>query len=145
MMAQAKTGDTVTVHYTGKLDDGSVFDSSHGGDPFELTLGEGMVIPGFEDAVLGMNPGDTRTAKIACAEAYGPHRAELLIEVAREQLEEGMNPAVGERLRSQRPDGSDFVVVVTKVSDAGITVDANHPLAGKDLTFEITLVDILAA
>jgi peptidylprolyl isomerase len=144
-MAQAKHGDTVTVHYTGKLDDGTVFDSSHGGEPFEVTLGEGMVIPGFEEAVLGMNPGDTRTAKIPFADAYGPHRQELLIDVGRDQLEPGMTPQVGERLRSERPDGSDFVVVITNVTDASITVDANHPLAGKDLTFEITLVEILAA
>lgn len=144
-MAQAKSGDTVTVHYTGKLDDGSVFDSSRGGDAFELTLGEGLVIPGFENAVIGMNPGETRTVKIPSDDAYGPRRTEFLIEIAREQLDAGMNPQIGERLRSVRPDGSDFVVVVTSVSEASITVDANHPLAGKDLTFEITLVDIVAA
>lgn len=143
-MAQVKQGDTVTVHYTGKLDDGTVFDSSHGGDPFEVTLGEGLVIPGFENAVLGMNPGDTRTTKIPFAEGYGPHQKEMVIEVGRDQLEPGMNPQVGESLRSQRPDGSDFVVVVTAVTESAITVDANHPLAGKDLTFEITLVEILA-
>lgn len=143
-MAQARQGDTVTVHYTGTLDDGTVFDSSEGGEPFEVTLGEGMVIPGFESAILGMNPGDSNTTKIPSADAYGPHREELVIQVGRDQLEEGVTPQVGERLRSQRPDGSEFVVVVTSVSEEGITVDANHPLAGKDLTFEIKLVDILA-
>lgn len=143
-MTKAKQGDTVTVHYTGKLEDGTVFDSSHGGDPMELTLGEGLVIPGFETALLGMAPGEVRTTKIPFAEGYGPHQKEMVIEVGRDQLEPGMNPQVGESLRSQRPDGSDFVVVVTAVSESAITVDANHPLAGKDLTFEITLVEILA-
>lgn len=143
-MARAEKGDTVTVHYTGKLDDGTVFDSSHDGDPLEVTLGEGLVIPGFENAVLGMAPGDIRTAKIPFAEGYGPHQKEMLIEVGRDQLEPGMNPQVGESLRSQNPEGGELVVVVTSVSEASITVDANHPLAGKDLTFEITLVEILA-
>jgi peptidylprolyl isomerase len=143
-MAKAKQGDTVTVHYTGKLADGTVFDSSHDGDPLEVTLGEGLVIPGFENAVLGMSPGDVRTTNIPFAEGYGPHQKEMVMEVGRDQLEPGKNPKVGESLRSQHPDGTDFTVVVTAVTDSSITVDANHPLAGKDLTFEITLVEILA-
>ena len=143
-MAPAKEGDTVTLHYTGKLEDGTVFDTSHGGEPLEMTIGEGLVIPGFESAVLGLAPGDTRTTRIPFAEGDGPHQKELLIEVGRDQLEPGTNPQVGESLRSQSPDGGETVVVVTSVSESTITVDANHPLAGKDLTFEITLVEILA-
>ncbi len=144
-MAPAKTGDTVMVHYTGRLDYGSVFDSSEGGEPFELTLGEGLVIPGFEAAVTGMSPGDTRTTKIPAHEAYGAHRPELVMEVGRDQLDANLKPQVGDQLRSEQPDGGQFTVIVTAVSESSITVDANHPLAGKDLTFEITLVEILAA
>lgn len=144
-MPQAKQGDTVTVHYTGKLDDGTIFDSSVGGDPLEVTLGAGLVIPGFEKVLFGMNAGETRTTRIPCEEAYGPRREELVVQVGRHQLPEGMEPQVGERLRSEHPDGASFTVMVTEVTDSSITVDANHPLAGEALTFEITLVEILAA
>ncbi len=140
--AQAKNGDTVQVHYTGKLADGTVFDSSVERDPLEFTLGAGQMIPGFEKAVLGMKVGGKKTVTIPADEAYGPHRDELMLEVPREKLPSGLTPQVGQQLQMTRPDGGMIVVTITKVSDTTVTIDANHPLAGKDLTFEIELVKI---
>ncbi|GAB4261237.1 MAG: peptidylprolyl isomerase [Deferrisomatales bacterium] len=141
-MAQAKSGDTVQVHYTGKLDDGRTFDSSVDREPLEFTLGERQVIPGFESAVVGMEPGERKTVTIAAADAYGPSDPELVVQVERQDLPEGLDPHVGQQLQVTRPDGVRVPVLVTEVSDASITIDANHPLAGEDLTFEITLVQI---
>lgn len=141
-MSQAKAGDKVRVHYTGKLDDGTVFDSSAEREPLEFTLGEGQVIPGFEKVVKGMTPGDSKTATIASGEAYGPHLPEMVMEVPRAQLPDDFDPEIGQRLELQRSDGKTFVVEVTGISDSGVTMDANHPLAGKDLTFDIELVEI---
>jgi FKBP-type peptidyl-prolyl cis-trans isomerase 2 len=142
-MAQAKKGDTVRIHYTGKLEDGTVFDTSDGREPLELTLGEGQVIPGFEEAVLGMNASDSKTTTIPSAEAYGPHRNEMVVEVDRGQFPPDITPEVGQQLQMQRPDGQKMVVAVTEVSESSVTLDANHPLAGKDLTFDIELVEIV--
>ncbi len=141
-MAQAKQGDTVTVHYTGKLDDGTVFDSSVEREPLEFTLGEGLVIPGFENAVIGMNAGEKKTVDIASEEAYGPYRDELILSVNREQFPEDIQPEVGQSLQVQQPNGQPVVVTVAAVADEEVKLDANHPLAGKDLTFEIELMDI---
>lgn len=141
-MSEAKAGDTVRVHYTGKLKDGTVFDSSADREPLEFTLGEGQVIPGFEKAVAGMTPGDSKTAVIASGEAYGPHVPEMVMDVPKNQLPDDFDPEIGQRLELQRSDGKTFVVEVTGVSDSGVTMDANHPLAGKDLTFDIELVGI---
>lgn len=141
-MAQAKNGDTVDVHYTGKLDDGTVFDSSKGKEPLQFTLGTGQVIPGFEEPVVGMEPGQSKTIHIPSDRAYGPHQPDMVIEVPKDQLPEGMEPGVGDQLQVSQPDGRAYVVTVTNVSDASITLDANHPLAGKDLTFDIELVEI---
>ena len=138
----ANDGDTVRVHYTGTLEDGTIFDSSRERDPLEFTLGEGQLIPGFEEAVKGMQVGQVKTAAIPVEEAYGPHRDELVMVVERDQLPEGMEPGIGERLQMQQAEGRAAVVVVTDVSETSITIDANHPLAGKDLTFEIELVEI---
>ena len=142
-MAQAQHGDTVRVHYTGRLEDGTTFDSSQQRDPLEFTLGQGQFIPGFENAVVGMQPGESKTEIIAAEKAYGPHKPEMLIEVARQQLPEEINPHVGQRLQMRGQNGDTVPVVVTDVMDTHITLDANHPLAGKDLTFDITLVDII--
>lgn len=142
-MAEAKKGDTVKVHYTGKLEDGSVFDSSDGRDPLEFTLGEGQVIPGFEAAVVGMNASDSKTTTISSDDAYGPHRKEMVAAVDRDQFPPDITPEVGQQLQMQRPDGQKIVVAVTEVSESSVTLDANHPLAGKDLTFEIELVEIV--
>ncbi|MBA7531725.1 FKBP-type peptidyl-prolyl cis-trans isomerase SlyD [subsurface metagenome] len=142
-MAQAKHGDTVKVHYTGKLEDGTVFDTSVDCDPLQFTIGEGQIIPGFEQAVLGMNPDESKTIKIPTDEAYGTRREEMVMVVDRNQLPADLNPAVGQQLQNRQPDGQTIVVTVTEVSESSVTVDANHPLAGKDLTFDIQLVEIV--
>jgi len=141
-MAEAKQGDTVHIHYTGRLADGTTFDSSQDGDPLAVTLGEGMVIPGFENAILGMAVGDQKTAEIPVHEAYGPRRDELVMNVPRTQLPPGLNPQEGQQLSMQTPDGQAVPVVVSGTTDETVEIDANHPLAGKDLTFDLLLVKI---
>lgn len=141
-MERAKTGDTVSVHYTGKLTDGTVFDSSAQRDPLEFTIGERQVIVGFEQAVEGMTTGEKKTVQIPPEEAYGPHHAELVFQVERENLPAELDPEIGQRLAFQRPDGQTVPLTVTEVSPAGVTLDANHPLAGEELTFELELVGI---
>jgi FKBP-type peptidyl-prolyl cis-trans isomerase 2 len=143
-MAQAKNGDTVKVHYTGRLEDGTVFDTSTDRDPLEFTIGERQVIPGFEDAVVGMTAGDSKTVQIPVDQAYGPHHAELVFEVGREALPDRLEPEVGQHLQLRRPDGQLVAFTVTEVDDANVTLDANHPLAGKELTFDLQLVEIVA-
>jgi len=141
-MVQAKSGDTVKIHYTGKLEDGTVFDSSAEREPLEFTISGGQVIPGFEQAVLGMTLGESKTEKIPMDQAYGPHREEMVLEVSREQIPPDINPEVGQQLEIQQANGQSVPVFVTEVTDSQITLDANHPLAGEDLTFEIQLVEI---
>ena len=141
-MAHPRAGDTVKVHYTGRLGDGSVFDSSTERGPLELTVGQGQVIPKFEQALTEMEPGDERTVTIPAADAYGPRRPELLIDVDREQLPPNIQPTPGQHLQVRREDGETAVVTVADVSEARVTLDANHPLAGEDLTFDLRLVDV---
>ena len=141
-MAQAKTGDTVKVHYTGKLEDGTVFDTSNNRDPLQFTIGENQIIPGFEEAVVGMKPGESRTAKIPTDKAYGPHRKEMVMVVNRNQFPADMEPKVDQQLQIRQDDGGRIVVTVTEVSESSVTLDANHPLAGKDMTFDIQLMEI---
>ncbi len=138
----AQKGDTVKVHYTGTLEDGTQFDSSHGRQPLEFTIGEGKVIPGFENAVTGMKEGDSKTVSIPHTEAYGERNESMLIEISKEQLPADLKPEVGQQLQMQRMDGQTMIATVTSIGENGITVDANHPLAGKDLTFKIDLVEI---
>jgi peptidylprolyl isomerase len=140
-MQHAKPGDTVVVHYTGTLANGKVFDSSEGRDPLEFTLGGGQVIPGFERAVDGMAVGDAKTVTIPADEAYGPRQSELTVTVERSQFPKNMKPAVGQQLQMSR-GGQVFVVTVLEVSEERIVLDANHPLAGADLTFKLELVEI---
>jgi peptidylprolyl isomerase len=140
--SEARNGDTVQVHYTGKLADGTLFDSSVGREPLEFTLGAGQMIPGFEKAVFGMKVGEKKTVTIPADEAYGPYRDDLVVEISREKLPSDMTPEVGQQLVMRQPDGTEIVVVITAVSDETVTIDANHPLAGKELTFEIELVKI---
>ncbi len=142
-MAQAKNGDRVKVHYTGKLADGTVFDSSLQGDALQFTLGDKQLIPGFESAVLGMSVGEEKTFIIPADEAYGAHNTDLVFTVDRSSLPPQMNPAVGQRFQVRQQDGSVTAVTVFAVTDANVTFDANHPLAGRDLTFEIQIVEIL--
>jgi FKBP-type peptidyl-prolyl cis-trans isomerase 2 len=141
-MTQAKQGDKVKVHYTGRLADGTEFDTSAAQDPLEFTLGAGEVIPGFEQAVLGMAPGERRTTVIPAGEAYGDYNDEMLLEVERGTFPAHLEPQVGQQLQVKQGEGEVISVVVTEVDDDSITLDANHPLAGKDLTFEIELVAI---
>lgn len=141
-MAEAKNGDTVSIHYTGRLEDGTVFDTSEDKDPLEFTLGEGKVIPGFEKAVEGMEEGETRTATIDSEDAYGERRDDLVLSVAKQQLPDDLDPEVGQRLQMQAGDGQTFQVVISDVESDSVEVDANHPLAGEDLTFDIELVEI---
>jgi len=138
----ASDGDTVRVHYTGTLEDGTTFDTSVGREPLEFTLGAGKMIPGFEKAIYGLKVGKSKTVTIPAEEAYGPHRDDLVIVVEREQLPANLDPKVDQQLQMQQTDGRTATVIVTDVSETTITVDANHPLAGKDLTFEIELVEI---
>ena len=138
-MSQVKNGDTVKVHYTGTLEDGTVFDSSLEREPLEFTLGEGQLIPGFEKTVLGMSAGESRTVTIPAEEAYGPYREEMVLEVPRTQLPADMQPQVGMQLQVGEEQGEGMLVQITQVTNAHITLDANHPLAGKDLTFNIQL------
>jgi FKBP-type peptidyl-prolyl cis-trans isomerase 2 len=139
---KAKANDKVKVHYTGKLTTGEVFDSSEGRDPLEFTVGGGQMIKGFDEAVNGMAIDEKKTVEIPSAEAYGDRRDELIQEVPKDQLPEDMQPEVGQKLVATNDLGHQTYVSVTEVSDAAITVDANHELAGKDLVFDIQLVEI---
>lgn len=142
-MSQAKNGDTVRVHYKGILQDGTVFDSSEGREPLEFALGSGQLIAGFEAAVDGMRAGETCEVEIASTDAYGPHREDMVMNVPRTQLPADLTPEVGMRLQAGEEE-QQFVVTVTGVEDDQVTLDANHPLAGHDLKFQITLVEIVA-
>jgi peptidylprolyl isomerase len=142
-MAQAKTGDTVKVHYTGKLDDGSVFDTSAEREPLQFTIGEGQIIPDFEQAIVGMNPGESKTVQIPSEKAYGPRHEEMVMEVDRNEFPADLEPKVDQRLQVRQQDGQTFAVTVTAVSESKVTLDGNHPLAGKDLTFDIQLTEIV--
>jgi FKBP-type peptidyl-prolyl cis-trans isomerase SlpA len=141
-MSEAKKDNVVKVHYTGKLDSGQVLDSSKDREPLEFKIGEGKLIPGFENGVVGMKLQESKTIKIPSSEAYGEKKPELMIEVENQQLPENLKPEVGMELVSKSPDGQEQIVKIAEVKDASIVVDANHPLAGQDLTFEVELVDI---
>jgi len=141
-VAKAKSGDTVIVHYTGRLEDETQFDSSVGGDPLEFKLGSNQVLLKFEETVMGMEPGESRTVTIVAADAYGEHREDLVAVVARDQFPPNIDPAVGTQLELRQKDGSPIPVTVTSVDDNQATLDANHPLAGEDLHFAIELVEI---
>jgi len=141
-MSKAKQGDTVKVHYTGKLEDGTVFDSTEDRDPIKFTVGQGQVIPGFEQAVIGMNQGETKKETVPADQAYGPYKKDMLIEVDKNKLPQNLNPEVGQELQVRQQNGQQIPVMVKEVSDSSVTLDANHPLAGRDLTFDIQLVEI---
>jgi peptidylprolyl isomerase len=141
--AQAKYGDTVKVHYTGRLQDGSIFSTTSNIGPVQLTLGQGRIIPAFENAVVGMRPGESMTANIRAADAYGPWREEMTQVITRDQFPGHLNPVAGQVLQDHQQDGRIINVTVADVSESSVTLDANHPLAGKDLSFDIQLVAIL--
>ncbi len=139
---RAKIGDTVKVHYTGTLEDGTVFDTSVEREPLAFTLGQDLVIPGFEEAIIGMKVGESETVDIPVEQAYGPYGDDLILVVERDELPENMEVEVGKQLQMSQSDGSSIVVMITEVSETTITIDANHPFAGQNLTFEIELVEI---
>ncbi len=146
-MSKAKNGDAVKIHYTGRMADGKEFDTSKGSDPLSFTLGKSEVIPGFEKAVEGLAVGDTRTVEITSDQAYGPHRDEMVIKAKRSEMPEGLELKLGRQLegRSEAEGEGDAHRVnftITGITDDEVTLDANHPLAGKDLTFDIELVEI---
>ena len=144
-MSQVKEKDTVVLHYTGKLSDGQVFDSSVGKDPVELTLGLGQLIPGFEKGLIDMKPNEKKTITIAKQDAYGEVIAELRQEVNKTELPQDMAPEVGMGLVSKTPDGQEMNLRVVEVSENTVTVDGNHPLAGQDLVFDLEVLEIKAA
>ncbi len=139
-MANAKQGDTVHVHYTGRLDDGTVFDSSKDKDPLAFVLGTGHVIPGFEKAVEGLSEGEKVSTTIAPEDAYGPRSEELVLTVPHDKFPEA--PELGQRFEMSTPDGQRMPVTVTEVKDEAVEIDANHPLAGRQLKFDLELVKI---
>jgi FKBP-type peptidyl-prolyl cis-trans isomerase 2 len=140
-MPQAKQGDTVYVHYKGSLEDGTLFDSSEGNDPISFTIGAGEVITGFEEAIVGMSEGESKTERIVPGRGYGDRRDELVFSVGRDQMPEG-EMAIGDMLSVGFPDGRTASVQIAELDDESVTLDANHPLAGKTLVFELELVSI---
>ena len=141
-MAQAKPGNTVKVHYTGKLEDGTVFDSSVDREPLEFTIGNHNVIPGFEIGIVGMAIGDKKTLEIPPDDGYGPRRDDLTVDVDKKEFPEDITPEIGQQLQVKRPDGGTTNVVIAAVEGDKVTLDANHPLAGKALTFDVELVEM---
>ncbi len=141
-MVQAKHGDTVKVHYTGKLEDGTVFDSSENREPLEFTIGEGRIIPGFERALVGMSPGESKAEKVLADQAFGPYREELVLEVDRQRIPADVKLEVGKRLKFRLANDQATQALVTDVSESKVTVDANHPLARTDVIFNIQLLEI---
>ena len=141
-MAQVQNGDTVKVHYVGKLDDGTIFDSSEGAEPLEFTVGQGQVIPGFEQGVVGMELGQSRTLNIPLDQAYGPHQPDGVFEIDRSELPPDIPLQVGMRLQANQAGGRTVEVTVVEFDDSKVKMDGNHPLAGKNLTFDIQLVEI---
>jgi FKBP-type peptidyl-prolyl cis-trans isomerase 2 len=143
-MSTAQNGNRVKVHYTGTLQDGTPFDSSVGRDPLEFTIGEGGLIPAFEQAVIGMSSGDTKSIDIPATEAYGERSDELVHDVPREVISGDVELEVGMALQAQGPDGQLINLSVVSFDNESVTVDANHPLAGHDLTFAIEMIEIAA-
>ena len=143
-MTEVKKGDNVKVHYTGKLNDGTVFDSSEGGEPLEFAVGSGQVIAGFEEGVVGMKVGESKVIEIPVEKAYGKRNDAMVIQAPIEQVPPDLNPELGMRLEMGGANGEILRVVVTEITDSHITLDANPPLAGKDLIFEVELVECAA-
>ena len=141
-MAEAKEGDEVQVHYTGKLEDGTVFDTSEDGEPLSFTIGEERVIPGFEEAVAGMEPGDSKTTEVDPEQAYGEHREDMVMEMEKDQIPNEVDPEVGQQLQLRLENGQTVPVLITALGEDTVTIDANHPLAGRKLIFEIEVVDV---
>jgi peptidylprolyl isomerase len=142
-VGQAKTNDLVRVHYTGSLKDGTVFDSSLDKQPLEFKIGHGVIIPGFENGIIGMNEGDTKVISIPPEDAYGLHRADLVGIIEKVRVPNNIKPEVGMVLKVRSPEGEMIKVTVTDINETGVTLDMNHPLAGKELIFEIKLIEVI--
>ncbi|MBE9556305.1 MAG: peptidylprolyl isomerase [Proteobacteria bacterium] len=142
-MSEAKSGDTVRLHYTGTLTDGSRFDSSEGRDPLEFTLGGGQIIPGLEREIFGMKVGDKKTVTAVADEAYGQPNPAALQDVPRDTIPPEIELAIGGQLQVSSQEGQQMTVTITAITDDVVTMDANHPLAGQDLIFDVELVEIL--
>ena len=141
-MAKAKEGDVVKVHYTGKLDSGEIFDTSDNKEPLLFTIGKGEVIPGFEDGVKGLEIGESKTIKIPSEMAYGPRQEELLYKVGKDKFPPDLELQVGQSFKVGGEQGEPTIVSISEISENEVTLDANHPLAGKDITFDVKLVEI---
>ena len=141
-MSTAKNGDTVKVHYTGKLENGEVFDESTEGDPLEFTIGNGSIVSGFEKGVVVMEVGATKTITVLPEEGYGPRREELVMEVTKTEFPEKIEPSIGQHLRLRQEDGNHIDLIITDMNEDTVTLDANHPLAGITLFFDVELVAI---
>lgn len=141
-MTAVAAGSKVKVHYTGTFDDGEVFDSSRQTQPLEFEVGSGQVIPGFDNAVVGMQAGETKKVRLPEEEAYGPYNDEMIFDADASQFEEGMDPQVGQQFQTQMQDGSPLLLTVKAVEGEKITLDANHPMAGKALNFELEVVEV---
>ena len=142
-MAQAKEDDTVRVHYTVRLDNDTIVGSTKDEEPLQFTLGKGQVLPGFEQAVVGMNSGESKTVLVTADQAFGPYLDEMVVVVDRGRLPEGLNPKEGDRIQLQSRSGETVTVAVMGVSESTITIDGNHPLAGKDLLFDIEFIEVV--
>jgi peptidylprolyl isomerase len=141
-MNKVQYGDTVAVHYTGRLENGDVFADSKGDEPIELTIGEGQYISGFEKSVVGMEIGETKTITLPPEEAFGSRHDELIVKVERNQFPERLVPSIGQRFQIRQEDGEPLEVTVTDLDEETVTLDANHPLAGYALTFTIQLIEV---
>lgn len=145
-MVQAKQGDTVKIHYTGKLEDGKVFDTSVDKDPLQFTIGKNQVIEGFEKGVMGMSLNESKTITIPPDKAYGPHRKEMVFNIPREQFPPDIEPKIGQQLQlsqaNDQENGRTMIAIVTQLSESNVKIDANHPLAGETLIFDIQLIEI---
>jgi peptidylprolyl isomerase len=142
-MAKAKSGDTVKVHYTGTFDDGTVFDTSAEREPLQFTIGIGQVIAGFDRAMIDMEPGEKKTINIPADQAYGPRSEELVAEIGRDRLPADLELEIGQQLQLGLADGDQAVVMIVDLSETTVTLDANHPMAGFDLNFDLELVEIV--
>jgi len=144
-MTEIKNGDVVRIHYTGKFTDGTPFDSSDGREPLEFKMGAGQIIPGLERSIEGMDVGDKETVTVPAADAYGPRDDAQVQAIPRTAIPDGVDVDVGSRLQANTADGRTVNLTVVDLDDSSVTVDANHPLAGRDLVFDIEIIDVKAA
>ena len=141
-MKEAQVGDLVSVHYTGKLKNGEVFDSSKERDPLEFTLGNKELLAGFEDGVVGMKPGESKSVTLEPHNAFGNHREDLLLKLPKKEFPQHITPSVGLQLRLSNAEGKEMTVVITEVGEESVTLDGNHPLSGQTVVFDIELLEI---